>query len=410
MSSDRALATPPSPPWSTRRHAPTDGNSDTRSPYARDRDRLLHCASFRRLQYKTQVYIVSEGDFYRTRMTHTLEVAQVARSLARRLNLDEDLAEAIALAHDVGHTPFGHAGEETLGEVLSKHGVANGWNSNTQSLFLLDELEFDHPAHSGLDLTYATRQGIARHHTPFDRPDDNFDAYPSPTLEAQVVSLADRIAYAGHDVEDALYAGLLDREQVHTGGGEDQAFAAWEDCLGCAEREFADAGLSAAQLWRGRDPEQQRRAYQRARRHFINRMILSADDETRERARAAGVTAFEHAIFHPHPVVACRDKDERHLQQLVAYMLTRVYHSPVVARQNYKERHILTDVFEALSADASGSMLPPFFQERVQRAPDPQKRLLEVARFLASLSDRAVMDLYAELYDPRDRAMGRPSG
>ena len=214
---------------------------------------------------KTQVYIVNDGDYYRTRITHCLEVAQLARSLARMLGLCEELAEAIALAHDVGHTPFGHAGEETLDRVLKEYGMPQGWNSNTHSLYVLDHLEFEHPSRQGLDLTYATRQGVARHHTPFDQPDAGFDDYPHPTLEAQAVNVTDLLAYVAHDTEDAVFGGLITVEELVD--GDDEALGLWRASLRAAIPEFEAAGADAVAR---RQPEMRRHLMQRARRHFIN--------------------------------------------------------------------------------------------------------------------------------------------
>jgi len=176
-------------------------------------DRVLYSRYFKDLQYKTQVFLISEGDFYRTRLTHTLEVAQHARTLARALRLNEDLSEAISLAHDLGHAPFGHIGEQTLNEVLRDHG---GFEHNFQSLRIVDELEKRYDAYDGLNLCYETREGIARHVTTFDHPKvaAEFQRYPKASLEAQVVNIADPLAYCAHDLEDALNAGYLQYEEI----------------------------------------------------------------------------------------------------------------------------------------------------------------------------------------------------
>lgn len=230
-----AWATRLTPPWTDRRYALRD--DDPRDPFRRDRDRILHSQAFRRLQHKTQVYIIHEGDFYRTRLTHTLEVAQIARSIAHGLKLCEPLVEAIALAHDLGHTPFGHAGERALDELLREAGDSAGWDSNHHSLVVVDELEQAYPQHPGLNLTFAVRQGIARHQTPFDTPMVGFDPYPQPTPEAQVVNLADVIAYCTHDLEDAIAMGLVRVEQVTTELG----LSLWQKMWEKADAEVRDA-------------------------------------------------------------------------------------------------------------------------------------------------------------------------
>ena len=178
-----------------------------RTPYQRDRDRIVHCRAFRRMEYKTQVFIILEGDHYRTRLTHTLEVAMISRSIARALRLNEDLAEAIALAHDVGHPPFGHSGEKALYEIMTPYG---GFEHNSQSLRIVDELETKYPEFPGLNLTYEVREGIAKHRSTYDKPESNsFDNNEKATLESQIVNVADEIAYNTHDLDDGLESGII---------------------------------------------------------------------------------------------------------------------------------------------------------------------------------------------------------
>ena len=194
-------------------HGPEE--DEYRTCFQRDRDRILYSRYFKDLQYKTQVFRIVEGDFYRTRLTHTLEVAQHARTLSRALRLNEDLCEAIALAHDLGHAPFGHTGEETLNEILQDDG---GFEHNLQSLRIVDELEKRYDRYDGLNLCYETREGIARHTTTYDNPKvpAEFQRFSRPSLEAQIVNIADPLAYCAHDLEDALNAGYLHFEDVET--------------------------------------------------------------------------------------------------------------------------------------------------------------------------------------------------
>jgi len=189
----------------TRGREHPEEESAYRTPFQKDRDRVIHTTAFRRLEYKTQVFVNYEGDYYRTRLTHTLEVAQVARSLARALGLNEDLAETVALAHDLGHPPFGHAGERVLAELMADHG---GFDHNAQSLRIVTHLEKRYPGFRGLNLTFEVREGIAKHETAYDVPDAAFGE-GRPTLEAQIVNLADEIAYNAHDLDDGLRSGLL---------------------------------------------------------------------------------------------------------------------------------------------------------------------------------------------------------
>ena len=396
-----SLATPPVRPWNERQHG-TDDPDDPRSPYARDRDRILHSSSFRQLQYKTQVYIVSDGDYYRTRITHSLEVAQLARSLARLLDLCEDLAEAIALGHDVGHTPFGHAGEQALDGLLKERNVPAGWNSNTHSLTVVDKLEFEDPRYDGLNLTYATRQGIARHHTPFDEPASDFDDWPQPTLEAQVVNVADLLAYVAHDTEDAVVGGLLDIEQLEEGGNS--ALRLWRRSISAARREFETAGRPL----QGPSGEEQRRLLQRGRRHFINDAVLAVRQATLDTIRRAGIADQDEAMRYSTPLVHLPAALEEELEELATYLLGHVYRSPVVSRQNYRERYILRNVFTALAEDDRSPLLPDHYRKRLLgTAATSADRPRIIAQYIASLSDRALQDLYAELFDPRERTMAR---
>src|SRR5262245_37041626 len=185
-----------------------------RPPFQRDRDRVIHSTAFRRLEYKTQVFVNHEGDYYRTRLTHTIEAGQITRTMARVLGLNEDLAEAVALAHDLGHTPFGHAGERTLNGLMAAYG---GFEHNAQSLRIVDLLEERYPAFRGLNLSWEVREGIVKHSTRYDRPQvAEFDAALAPCLEAQIVDFADEVAYTAHDVDDGLKSGMLDPDELVT--------------------------------------------------------------------------------------------------------------------------------------------------------------------------------------------------
>ena len=207
---------------------------DDRPAFERDRDRIIHCAAFRRLEYKTQVFINHEGDYYRTRLTHSLEVAQISRGIARRLGLNEDLAEALALAHDLGHTPFGHTGEHILNELMHEYG---GFEHNRQSLRIVDHLEERYPDFNGLNLSFETREGIIKHSSEYDRPGDNsaleFLPKLQPTMEAQLIDLADEIAYNNHDIDDGLKAGYLNL-------GELEEIDLWRDASAVVKGKFSN--------------------------------------------------------------------------------------------------------------------------------------------------------------------------
>src|SRR5436305_10898047 len=205
-----------------------------RMAFQRDRDRIIHCSAFRRLEYKNQVFVNHEGDYYRTRLTHTMEAAQVTRGLARALSLNEDLAEAIALVHDLGHPPFGHAGERTLDELMAAHG---GFEHNAQSLRIVDVLEERYPTFKGLNLTWEVREGIVKHSPPYDRPlARDFEPGNAPCLEAQIVDYADEIAYNSHDIDDGLKSGLLTPEQL-------QDVTLWRETFGRIQAQYPHVGF-----------------------------------------------------------------------------------------------------------------------------------------------------------------------
>lgn len=388
------LSTPDKEPWSARRIPVVD--QDPRDPYNRDRDRVLHSVAFHKLQYKTQVYLIHEGDFYRTRLTHTLEVAQISRTMARLLGLSEPLAEAIALAHDLGHSPFGHAGEEALDQCLRRYGDERGWDSNRHSLLVVDELELVYPDAPGLNLTYATRQGIARHETPFDRPARDFDECLQPIPEAQVVNLADIIAYAGHDIQDAIEVGLLSPETI---AGED-SLSLWHECWEMAVLEF-DRSHRAESLSR---EDKRRLLITRARRHLIDKTIKEAVRYSTDLARSHNLKVHEDVINWGIPVISLPATLQDGILKMVKYLFENVYSSPLVERQNEKERWIMTSLFDRLMENHR--LLSEGAQLRLKGLSNPKDIAREVAIYLASLTDRGALDLYAELFDPRDRMLG----
>jgi dGTPase len=380
------LATPDSPPWSVRAFQEPSG--DPRSSFDRDRDRILHSDSLRKLQHKTQVFVVHEGDFFRTRLTHTLEVAQIGRTIARVLCLNETLVEAIALAHDLGHPPFGHAGESALSRLLKDRG--SGWNANINSLDVVQERESQYFTHRGLNVTWATREGIARHKTKFDEPseDDEFSRYRQPSLETQVVNVADVVAYAAHDVEDALVARILDTEEL-----ESQKIELWNKCWNMALEESQKTG--STQQSTGIDTETL--VIRRTRRHLIDHLIRDIWHEAG--IRAENVRDLNEARSLDQPLIAFTPKVASDVETLLNFMMDRVYRSPLVARQNYRATHIITQLFNALEQEPS--LLPVW--ARPAKASDV---LLNISRFIASLTDRTAADLYAELFVATERSMG----
>lgn len=243
-----------------------------RNPYQRDRDRIIHSTAFRRLEYKTQVFVNHEGDHYRTRLTHSIEVAQIARSICRSMRLHEDLAEAVALAHDLGHTPFGHSGQDALNAVMQSYG---GFEHNRQSLRIVEELEHKYAAFTGLNLSYETREGIVKHHSSYDTPKNSdlsrFSLHEQPALEAQIGNLADEIAYNNHDIDDGYRAGMLSIDDL-------KGLALFGRFYEQAETDFPDVI--------------ERLKVNETVRHMINFLIVDVIEETSQRIKAQGINSF----------------------------------------------------------------------------------------------------------------------
>lgn len=244
----------------------------SRNPFQRDRDRIIHSTSFRRLEYKTQVFVNHEGDHYRTRLTHSIEVAQIARSICRAMHLHEDLAEAVALAHDLGHTPFGHSGQDALNEVMKPYG---GFEHNRQSLRVVESLEHRYAGFPGLNLSYEAREGIVKHHSPHDIPKNSdlseFNLHEQATLEAQIGNLADEIAYNNHDIDDGVRAGML----TVSGLNEVELFQIHYEEV---KKEHLDID--------------DRMAVTETIRRMINFLILDVIDETHRRIQQAKICSW----------------------------------------------------------------------------------------------------------------------
>jgi dGTPase len=389
------LRTPEEPPWTDREHA-ADSDVDPRTAFERDRDRIIHSEHFRRLQHKTQVLIVTEGDLYSTRLLHSVETAQIGRSIAVSLGLNGSLADSICLAHDVGHTPFGHQGEETLDRLLSDHG---GWDSNHHSLKVIDEIEAQYPAFLGINLTWAVREGVARHQTPFDDPAIGYGAgplgaYRLPSLEAQASNVADEVAYLTHDIHDALEHGLLVKEEC------DSALSGsslWRRSSVTTEGELQALHPEG---WPGVDESRLR--VRRLHRNLISQLMA---DVLRESARrGAGLSDLAAARDSTEPVIGFSTEMREQVDELRRFLFERVYKSPLVSRQNAKADHILERLFTSLTANTR--LLPRYVQQRINGSAEPRDIAREAAFFLASLTDRGALDLYGELFVPTDRAMG----
>ncbi|MGF1277167.1 deoxyguanosinetriphosphate triphosphohydrolase [Acetobacter pasteurianus] len=359
----------------------------TRSPWQRDRDRVIHSSGFRRLQYKTQVFVNHEGDFFRTRLTHSLEVAQVARSMARFLKLDEDLTEAVALAHDLGHTPFGHAGEDALAAHMQEWG---GFDHNTQALRQVMLKERRYLAFDGLNLTWETLEGLAKHNGPVKRPSARLlelDAlFPLElstyaSAEAQVAALADDIAYHGHDLDDGVKSGLLSLDDLVD--------------VPVVGEELFEVRKAAADL-----PSQDKRTLQRIRHEMVRRVIHKLVTDvlicTRERLQDLAPRNVEDIRAASGPVVAFHEPMAQANKGIRKFLFAHLYRHWRVNRMTHKARHVTAELFDTLTE--SPSLLPAEWQREAEGKDATGLRRV-VADYVASMTDRYAMQEHRRLTD-----------
>ena len=364
--------------------------SPTRSPFARDRDRILHASAFRRLNYKTQVFIYHEGDHYRSRLTHSLEVAQIARSIARTLRVDEDLTEALALAHDLGHPPFGHAGERALDAAMQG---AGGFDHNAQSLRVVTLLEKKYARFDGLNLTWETLEGLVKHNGPLTGVNVRHPNHPVPepildycarqdlelatfaSVEAQAAALADDIAYNNHDIDDGFRAGLFSFAELAEVPIAGRALA---------EVRGAYAGIDGPRL-----------LYESIRR-LISAMIEDAVAEAERRLAALDPKSAADIRSAQHAIVAFSATMRGDLDQLRAFLFARVYRHERIARIMGEAEAVVQDLFLRYSADPSA--LPPEWQEQ---APPQESRgyARHIADFIAGMTDRYALAEHRRLFD-----------
>jgi dGTPase len=344
-----------------------------RSQFQRDRDRIIHSTAFRRLEYKTQVFLNHEGDLFRTRLTHSLEVAQIARSIARSLALNEDLSEAIALAHDLGHTPFGHVGQDVLNLCMQEHG---GFEHNLQSLRVVDTLEQHYAAFDGLNLMYATREGILKHCSlsnahQLGELGRRFIERRQPSLEAQLVNLADEIAYNNHDIDDGLRSGLITTVQL------DQV-ALYARHRHAVEQAFP--GLPA------------RRALHETLRRIINALVQDVVLTSGQLLRAAAPADLEAVRANP-PLIRFSDSMRAEATELKRFLYANLYRHYQVNRMRTKASRILRELFDAFSAEPA--LLPPDYQ-----CPDADAgaQARQIADYLAGMTDRYAIREHKRLY------------
>jgi len=345
----------------------------SRSQFQRDRDRIIHSTAFRRLEYKTQVFLNHEGDLFRTRLTHSLEVAQIGRSLARNLHLNEDLVEAIALAHDLGHTPFGHVGQDVLHECMKEHG---GFEHNLQSLRVVDLLEEQYGAFDGLNLMFETREGILKHCSVNNAKllgdvAQRFLDKTQPSLEAQLTNLADEIAYNSHDIDDGLRSGLISIAQLEQ---VDFFGRLW------SEVQAAHPGLAG------------RRAIYETLRRLITALADDLIATSQARIAAHGPQSMEDVRAAP-PLIRFSDQMRKDATELKRFLHENLYRHYKVNRMRLKASRMVRELYEAFTADPS--LLPPDYRSERGDASGQARR---VADYIAGMTDRYAIAEHRRIY------------
>jgi len=356
-----------------------------RSEYQRDRDRIVHSTAFRRLVYKTQVFVNHEGDLYRTRLTHSLEVAQIARTIARALRLNEVLSEAICLAHDLGHTPFGHAGQDALNECMIDFG---GFEHNLQSLRVVDELEERYADFNGLNLSFECREGILKHCSYnnailLGELGERFINRQQPGLEAQLANFADEIAYNNHDVEDGIRAGLITVEQLLSVP---------------LFNEYHAEVRARYPVLTGR-----RQVYEIMRR-MINRLVTDLIDSSAARLAASGVRSIAEVRSQPGPLIGFGDATREMNYVLKTFLREQVYKHYKVRRMTGKARRVVRELFDVFFNDPT--LMPDEHEAtgtRLELVQGPAGRARAVADYIAGMTDRYAILEHSRLFDPKER-------
>jgi dGTPase len=368
----------------------TEDESNTRSCFQRDRDRIIHSTAFRRLEYKTQVFVNHEGDHYRTRLTHSLEVAQLARGMSRSLGLNEDLAEALALAHDLGHTPFGHAGEDALSEVMLPHG---GFDHNAHTIKILTSLEQRYAEFDGLNLTWETLEGIAKHNGPVTNPPRELAEYNSrhdlellsfASGEAQVASLADDIAYNNHDIDDGLRAGLLSIAQLE---------------------EVPSVAMIFHEVQKTYPDIDEARLTHEAIRRLINRMVTDLITHTKQNISEYRIKTPDDIRALGKRLVFFSPMMQETNQQLQAFLMKNMYRHYKVNRMASKAGRVVKELFEFFLAEPE--CLPDAWSKLINGRGTKQTAAV-VADFIAGMTDRFALDEYRRVFDVQARSwLGR---
>ncbi|MBP7602647.1 MAG: deoxyguanosinetriphosphate triphosphohydrolase [Spirochaetes bacterium] len=346
-----------------------------RTEFQRDRERIIHSRAFRRLEYKTQVFVNHEGDHYRTRLTHTIEVAQIARSIARALRLNEDLAEAVALAHDLGHTPFGHSGERALNDLMAGHG---GFEHNRQSLRVVEKLEERYADFHGLNLTWETREGIIKHSSCYDHPESS-DYAPAeqPSLEAQIIDYADEIAYNNHDIDDGLTSGLLDLDEV-------RRLSIWELAVA---RRGGEGSL----------PGGRKLLVSAVIRTIIDLLVSDLIDATRSTIESMGIRTYDDIRAASCKAVGFSGEIERANRELKEFLRKNLYRHYRVVRMSIKAQKVINDLFTLYFEHPNA--LPESYFNRIES--DGLRQT--ISDYIAGMTDRYALEEHQKLTDPMFR-------
>ncbi len=352
-------------------------SDDFRSPYARDRDRIIHSGSFRRLEYKTQVFLNQEGDFFRTRLTHSIEVSQVARSITATLKLEESLAEAIALAHDLGHTPFGHIGGDILDEILKADGFENGFEHNFQSFRVVTKLEKRYNNHLGLNLSFATLEGILKHSYPYEKPflpkeiSQQFNLSTHPSIEAMIVDRADEIAYIAHDIDDGIHSGLITFETLRE-----------STLIQKILQKVYDEGVNE---------ENDEMFRYRFSSHLINHLVYSLLDYSQDKIDTSSVLSATIDATQDIPIGFSTEL-ETEIKKLKKILFQKLYQHKDVIRKMYAGKQAIIGLYKALKDEPK--IMPKYYQEQLH----VRSKHRIIADYIAGMSDRYAMNLYNEVY------------
>ena len=345
-----------------------------RTEFQRDRERIIHSRAFRRLEYKTQVFVNHEGDHYRTRLTHTIEVAQIARSIARALRLNEDLAESIALAHDLGHTPFGHSGEKELNELLKDDG---GFEHNRQSLRVVEKLEKRYDQFYGLNLTWETREGIIKHSSYYDHPEaSDFAPDEMPSLEAQIIDYADEIAYNNHDLDDGISSGLLKLNDI-------EKLKIWRAAV---DRSAGDTASRNTKM-----------IVYRAIRNIINILVSDLIESTRGHIRSLSISSYADVRGASRKIVAFSKEIGAANDELKDFLWQNLYQHYRVVRMSIKAQKVIRDLFTLYREHPKA--LPYSYFSRIEA--DGLKPT--ISDYIAGMTDRYAMGEHQKLTDPMIR-------